>query len=284
MKCAELMTRRRCLRAGVTLAGAALVGPLTRVSALPDPEARFGGFPMGIQSYSLRHLELNAALDAVVELGLHHVELYGRHLSPQASDAEIARVLENLQRRDIAISAHGVNRFTPDHGSNRELFEFAQRAGIRNLSADPDPDDATFESLDRLVGEFGVRIAIHNHGPRHHWGTPELILEALEGRHPDIGVCADLGHFLRADIDPVAALESFRGRLFGVHLKDFAERREDAEGVVVGRGHLDLEAVFSMLRAVDFPADGALSLEYEELDPMAAIRECLQAVSIAAQR
>jgi sugar phosphate isomerase/epimerase len=49
-------------------------------------------------------------------------------------------------------------------------------------------------------------------------------------------------------------------------------------GVILGKGHLDVPAVFAALEQVGFPADGALSLEYEEHpeNPLADIRECLE--------
>ena len=47
------------------------------------------------------------------------------------------------------------------------------------------------------------------------------------------------------------------GRLFGIHLKDFAEQKANAKGVILGKGHLDVEGVFKALREVNFPADGA---------------------------
>ncbi len=277
------MSRREWLFGTASLLGTGVLSGRLQAEGVPGPQAEYGGFPMGIQSYSLRHLDFDAALDAVEELGLHHVELFGAHLSPASSDAEIHLALKKLRRRDISISAHGVNRFTEDHDANRRVFEFANRAGIRNLSADPSPNEATFDSLERLVDEFGVRIAIHNHGPGHHWATPERLLEGVSGRHKRIGVCADLGHFLRADIDPISAMRTLGDRVYGVHLKDFAERQKDTRGVVIGRGHLDLRAVFSTLHEIDFPADGALSLEYEEPDPMVDIKACLAAAGDAAR-
>ena len=51
--------------------------------------------------------------------------------------------------------------------------------------------------------------------------------------------------------------------------------------VILGRGHLDVEGVFTALRHVKFPADGALSLEYEE-NPDNPIAECQQCLAVAA--
>jgi sugar phosphate isomerase/epimerase len=75
-----------------------------------------------------------------------------------------------------------------------------------------------------------------------------------------------------------------KGRLFGIHLKDFAEQKADTKGVILGRGHLDVLGVFKALRKVEFPADGCLSLEYEERpeNPLADVRECLAVAADAA--
>ena len=284
---AQLITRRKAL---LGLGAASLTTTFGRSSAravpaaraVPGPQPRYGGFPMGIQSFSLRHLDLDACLEATAGFGLHHVELFGAHLAVEATSDEIAEVTRKARRLDIQISAHGVNGFTSDHAANRRVFEMANRAGIRNLSASPSADGSAFASLERLVEEFGVRIAIHNHGPSDHWGLIEPLRDAIEGLHPRIGVCADLGHFIRANVDPVEAIRAFEGRLFGVHLKDFDAPKADANGTVLGKGLLDLRGTFEALRKVDFPADGALSLEYEEKNPEADIRECLAAASQAA--
>ena len=53
--------------------------------------------------------------------------------------------------------------------------------------------------------------------------------------------------------------------------------------MIIGEGLLDLKGTFAALREVGFPADGALSLEYEEKDPEGDIRECLAAASTAAK-
>ena len=160
--------------------------------------------------------------------------------------------------------------------ANRKMFEFAKAAGIRTFSADPDPD--SFDSLHDLVKEFDVRIAIHNHGPGHRYNKAVDVLRAVEKYDQRIGACADLGHYIRSGERPVDVIRVLAGRLYGVHLKDFAEMQDKTSGVILGKGHLDVPGVFAALEQVGFPADGALSLEYEEHpeNPLADIRECLE--------
>jgi sugar phosphate isomerase/epimerase len=175
----------------------------------------------------------------------------------------------------MSISAHGVNPFGKDAAANRKTFEFAKALGIRNITADPDP--ASFDSLNDLVQEFDIRIAIHNHGPRHRYNKAVDVLQAIEGRDERIGACADLGHYIRSGERPTDVIRLLSGRLYGIHLKDFAEMKADTKGVILGQGHLNVPAVFAALLKVGFPEDGAMSLEYEENpeNPIADIRECV---------
>ena len=181
----------------------------------------------------------------------------------------------------LSISAYGVVRFTKDVAANRTIFAFAKAAGIRIISADPDPD--SFASLDDLVREFDVRVAIHNHGPTHRYNRVVDVLAAIEKHDRRIGACADLGHYIRSGEPPVEVIRALQGRLYGIHLKDFAEMKDKTRGVILGKGHIDLPALFAALDQVGSPVDGAISIEYEEKpqDPIADIRACLEAARAA---
>jgi sugar phosphate isomerase/epimerase len=69
-------------------------------------------------------------------------------------------------------------------------------------------------------------------------------------------------------------------------LKDYDEPKANARGVILGRGRLDVEGVFRALKKVEFPANGCLSLEYEESqnDPIDDVKQCLAACAEGAQK
>lgn len=272
-------TRRKFLK--TTSGAAVLLCAGAPAKAMSD---KFGGFLMGIQSYTLREFSAEDVLQFAHDEGLGSVEFFDRHFSIGSSDAEIQAMRSRAEGLGIKILGHGVNAFTKDHEANRRIFEFARKVGIRNISADPHED--SFDSLEKLVAEYKIRIAIHNHGPGARYDKVADVLNAIRGRHELIGACADLGHYIRSAEDPVRAIYLLKGRLFGIHLKDFAEPKADAKGVILGKGQLDVEAVFTALRDVEFPADGSLSLEYEEnpQDPRDDVRECLAIAAEAAQR
>jgi sugar phosphate isomerase/epimerase len=175
-----------------------------------------------------------------------------------------------------------VEGFTSNHENNRRLFEFGRSLGIRYLSADPSPD--SFDSLDRLVREFNIAIAIHPHGPQgnrlHQWYSAEVILEAVRNHHRLIGTCLDTGHLIRCAqapfnrrLDPAAQVRVMGARNFAMHLKDHDNRtRRD---VVFGRGALNVVEVLRALRAVNFR--GSISIEYESNpdNPSPDVRACL---------
>ncbi len=273
------MTRRRF----VASASAAAVGMnLLKLPAAFAGEPRsarqdpFGGFPIGVQSYSLRNFELVETVRHIQGLGLHFTEFYSKHLPLDATDERISETLELLRGADIKLVAHGVNEFTKDEVANRRIFEFARKAGIRNITANPQPD--SFDSLDKLCAEFDIRIAIHNHGPGALYDKIQNVVTAVKDRHPHIGACIDTGHFIRSAEDPVKAVHELRGRVFALHVKDEAEQRADSHNVVIGTGHLDLVGLFKGLRETQFPADGSISLEYEAKpeNPIEDMRECLE--------
>jgi len=60
--------------------------------------------------------------------------------------------------------------------------------------------------------------------------------------------------------------------------------KKDAKGMILGRGLLQVPAVFKALRDVGFPADGCLSLEYEENadNPVEDVKQCLAVAREAA--
>jgi len=286
-------TRRQVIVGGAAWAATGLAARASFAEA-PVRGLSYGGFSMGIQSFTLRELRLDAMLDAVQRLGLAHVELipetkllfyeFGSHFPVTEDAAEIARVHAALAARGIALAASGVHGVA-DEAAARRLFAFAEAAKIPLLTIMP--DDEALDALDELCAEHpGVRLGIHNHGPWFRYDKIADVEASLDGRHPNFGACVDAGHFIRSGEDPAEAVRRLGPRVHGVHLKDFAGEGFFAEGRVLGQGKLDLDAFFRALRAVGFGPDKALSLEYEEHpeDPIPDVEACLRAASEAAER
>jgi len=285
------LNRRRFLQTGA----AATLGLAALPASAAEPAERdpFGGFLLGVQSYSFRNFRLEQALQRTRDLGLHFVELYNGHLPVNSTPAQIQAARALCFQYEITPLAFGVENFSRNHDANRRKFEFARALGIRYLSADPDPD--SFDSLDRLVQDFGIGIAIHPHGPQgnrlHRWYSAEVIMEAVRNHHRLIGTCIDTGHLIRSAqppfnrrLDPAAQIRIMGERNYGVHLKDHDNRAH--RDVVFGRGVLDVPGVLRALREVHF--QGYLSIEYEADpdNPSPDMRACVDVfrTSVAAHR
>jgi sugar phosphate isomerase/epimerase len=248
---------------------------------LAADEDDWGGFPVGIQSISLRKYALPEAIRHVQDLGLRHVEFSASaHLRSTATDDQIreARLLATMA--GLKVTAQGANRFSRDHAANRRVFEFARKLGIRTITANPESDAETFASLERLVVEYDIRIAIHNHGPGALYDKLDDVVKATKDRDRRIGACVDCGHYLASGEDPVQCVVSLGERVYGVHLKDQAEFGKKSPNVIIGHGHLDVVGLFKALRKIRFPSDGALSLEYEAdpENPLDDIKACLATI------
>jgi len=231
---------------------------------------------MGLQSYSLRgyvnggKADVEKALAVTKELDIHYWEAYPAHFPLTTTPDDIARYRKLATDNGISVVGYGVNRFSKDHDANRKLFEFAKAMGLEYMSADPTPD--SFESLDKLVEEYGVGVGIHNHGPGHRYAMIDTISAAIKDHHPKIGCCIDTGHFLRSKEDPVRAVEVFGKRTYGVHLKDVKDARTFT---ILGKGDLRTVDLLKALAAIKYSYCVAIEYEENPQNPVEDIKACL---------
>jgi sugar phosphate isomerase/epimerase len=246
------LSRRSFLQNAAALAGLSTLARTGRALAAPD----YGGFRMGAQSYSFRMFTFEDSLRELKRLGLAEMEFFSGHIKPDLDAAGLAAVKETLSAQGVRAVGFGVERFTADMAANRAKFEFAKALGVEVLTADPDPD--SFDSLDALTEEFGIKIAIHNHGPNHRYDKYTDTLERVAGHSKHIGACLDTGHCIRSGEKPAETIEKMGERLISMHLKDWTLNGPER---ILGEGDLDLPAVAKALKALKFT--GPIMAEYE---------------------
>jgi inosose dehydratase len=286
----QATSRRHFLQAGAAAAaGMAIAG--SRAGAGADAQGQdIGGFKVGVQSYTFREFTTEQMLKRIQDLGLDWVEFYSKHANPRSTPEQIKAILNLCSQYSVKPIAFGVHPFTKNHDNNRKAFEFGKALGVTTLSADPDPD--SFDSLDKLVPEYDIAIAIHPHGPigngrLHRWYSAEVIMNAVKDHHPKIGACLDTGHLIHAaqmgkQLDSAEQIRVMGARNFGVHLKDH-DNKKDTD-VPFGQGVLDVASVLKALKDVNFK--GFISIEYEAnpKDPMADMTACVKYLREAAKK
>jgi sugar phosphate isomerase/epimerase len=271
-------TRRRVLAAGCTAVGVAALGRGAPAAGRSSDEKQgpYAPFKMGLQSYSLRGLtrdgraDLQRALDATRDLGIHYWESYPAHVPMTTDHEKIGAQKRQLESAGVTLMGYGVVHLGKDEAANRKFFDFAKAMGLKYLSASPEP--GSFDVLDKLVEEYDVAVGIHNHGPGDRYAKIETIEKAIKDHHPKIGCCIDTGHFLRSREDPVHAVEAFGKRVYGVHLKDVKDAKVFT---VLGRGELRTVDLLKALMQNRY--DYCLAIEYEENpeNPLDEIKDCL---------
>jgi inosose dehydratase len=232
------------------------------------------GYHLGIQSWTFRacktHEDVIAAARAC---GVDALELCGVHLDVGNAEAAAA-ALAQYRAAGITLSAWGVHGFGTDAAANQAVFEFARAAGMAAVSADLDP--AAIDLVERQCAEYGVKLAMHNHGRKHRYGTVRE-LEALFARtSPAIGLCLDTAWMLDAGEEPAAVARHFADRLYGLHVKDFTFSPDGrSHDVVVGTGNLDLRRLFTTLQEIGFSGYTTLEFEGDADNPIPSVQACL---------
>jgi sugar phosphate isomerase/epimerase len=198
-----------------------------------------------------------------------------RVTTPTLPDADFAAIQARMKAKGINLKFvnMGVVKPTTDEAESRKIFEGARRLGIDVLVAEPETHNKmeelgpVMDVCEKLAKEFNIKVAIHNHpGPKNFYWNPDTVLAAVKGRSPLLGVCADVGHYVRSGLDPVACLKKLEGRIIALHFKDLVKEK-DAKGkesfhdVPWGTGISNPKAMMAELKRQGFR--GAFCIEYE---------------------
>jgi len=226
---------------------------------------------LAVQSYCLRNFKDNNDVVArVKELGLKRIELCGVHADFRKPET-FESVLSVYRKAGIKIVSIGVEGFGPDTEAARSRFEFAKKAGCKVISANFSPSTflATLPVVYPLCEEYGINLAIHNHGGYHWLGSGEILDWVFSITRPCIGLNMDTAWALDARQDPIQWVERYAKRLYALHLKDMVfARNRVGEDVVVGTGNIDLPKLMKTLKAKGFKGEYILESEGEPSKPV----------------
>lgn len=236
---------------------------------------------LAVQSWCLRKFKKTEdVIDCTRKLGLARIELCGAHADFN-NPAGFDDVIGAYHAAGIKIVSIGVESFNPDEAHARNRFEFARKAGCKVISGNFAPATflATLPVVYKLCGEYGINIAIHNHGGYHWLGNSEILDWVFSLTRPCIGLNMDTAWALDARQDPLQWAKNYAARLYAVHIKDFVfDRARQSTDVVVGTGNLDLPKLLSLLKTVNFKGEMILEYEGDVDDPMPALLQCVEAI------
>ncbi len=230
-------------------------------------EAKYGWI-LGAQAYTFKKFTFSEALQKIDSCGLKYVEAYpGQPIGEGIAGtmhfsmdlATRAKVKKMLADRGIQMLAYGVVKAS-GAAQWEKAFEFGKFMGVRTITCEP--AEADLDIVSALCDKYQINAAIHNHPPPTAYWSPDAVLNAVKGRSARLGVCADVGHWVRSGLDPLECVKKLSGRILHFHFKDISqvENRSESE-VIWGKGLCKIPAVIQEMKVQDFK--GMISVEYE---------------------
>lgn len=239
-----------------------------------DESDPWKGLKVGVATYTLRELPIEEAIEGVKRVGLKYVSIKNvkNHIDLSHSSEERKRRAQMF--RDAGLVPLSVGNVTMRSGEEdiRKAFEFARDIGVSTIVCAPNHD--AIPILDKMVKEFDIRLAIHNHGPEDtFFPSPFDVMRAVEKYDKRIGLCIDVGHTARAGVDPAESIIKCQERLYDVHLKDISAMGNKNTPIEGGRGILDSKSILAAILKIKY--QGLVGFEYEKdaKDPIPGLAE-----------
>ncbi len=271
---------------------------------------------LGLSTYSLHgklasgEMTVPDVIDYAAEHGAEHVEIVPLSYNLTEQPGLLEQIVERAQQRGIELSnyAIGANFLSDDPQQveqeiQRVLAEvdIAARLGVKlmrhDVASSPDVSIANFtrhlESLasacrriaDHAAG-YGITTSVENHGYLiQHADRVQMLIQAVD--RPNYKTTLDVGNFVCADEQPLAAVQKNLPFASMVHIKDFyirpAHRNPGAgwftstsgmylRGAIIGHGDLEMWEILRLIKSSGY--DGYLSVEFEGME------DCLNGAAI----
>lgn len=254
----QIRTTRRELMGAAALAAAGL----RTAGAVTTPATHSDDLTLGIASYTFRKLSRADAIKSMKALKVSNINIKEFHLALKSSPEEITAARKEFEDAGLKILGVGNVSFkNPDPAEMKRNFEYAKLLGAPVIVMAPAKEN--LPAIEKLVKEYDIKAAIHNHGPedKDFFPSPESVLALVKGMDPRMGLCMDIGHSARAGSDVVAAAKMAGARLHDIHVKDLTNLSDAKSQVAVGDGVMPIVALFKQLKAMKYK--GGIMLEYE---------------------
>ena len=250
-----------------------LAAPLTAKSAFlkDDYFKAESNFPIGFAGYTFLKFDLDKSIEMMKRLNVNYLSVKDFHLPLNSTPDKIKEVLGKLSAANVKVYAVGVIYMKTKEAVDT-AFDYAKRVGVPMIVGVPNYD--LLDYTEQKVKETGIKIAIHNHGPEDAlYPGPKEVYDRIVNRDNRMGLCLDIGHAVRAGVDPSKALKEYKNRILDLHIKDVTGSFKDAKSIEMGRGVIDFVAFAKALKKVNYT--GICSIEHEKdmSDPMPGMAE-----------
>ncbi|HSU52399.1 MAG TPA: sugar phosphate isomerase/epimerase [Segetibacter sp.] len=229
--------------------------------------------PVGIAGFTFNKFDLEKSIAMMKRVNVQNLSLKEFHLPINSNEEKVKSVMAQFAAANINVYAVGVIYMRTKQAVD-EAFEYAKKVGVKLIVGVP-----TYDLLDyteQKVKESNIRIAIHNHGPEDKlYPGPQQVYDRIKDRDARMGLCLDIGHAERAGTDLVKAIQSYKSRLYDLHIKDVSLAQQDGKAIEIGRGVIDFEAVIKALKKNNYKGMCSIEFEKDMSDPLPGIAESI---------
>ncbi len=245
--------------------------------------------------------EERQAIDDIATAGYQGIQLRADALT-EFKPEELRDLLAQHKLTFVALSSGDVTidpRFKPGtlaiHTAHAKYLKDAGGQYLQILDKlTPYPRTSTIEEAKQLgklltelgkrTADLGVPLAYHNHLNTigEHPAQLDAILETSDPKY--VKLLLDVAHSQAGGGDPAAAIRKYHERILFLHLKDYVEVPADSPGarypfqwMELGRGRVDLPAVFTALEEVKFRGWAVVELDRvpdKKTTPLQAAMTC----------
>lgn len=280
----------------------------------PRIDSTISGVIIGAITYSFRAIDpqpgqdyLQVGIDGCVRCGLGSAELWANMVQPASILKGGGQYDFNVDSPEMLAAREQLRqwRLTTSRAFWRNVRRRFDAAGIDlfaySLTLGDDFTDAEIEATFNAMHAMGVRIlgtnqtrvamarrvvpfaerhrvtlGFHNHS---HVDKPNEIatiesMETVLAMSPSYKINLDIGHFVGANLDPVAFIQKHHTRITHLHLKD--RKRDDGPNVPWGQGDTPIKEVLQLVKTNRYPLRCLIEYEYaSDRSPLVEVARCM---------
>ena len=180
----------------------------------------------------------------------------------KSTPEELKQIRSDFESAGIQILGVGNVSFAKnDEAEMRAELRIREGVGSAGDRDGPDAREAA-GFIDKLVKEYNIKAAIHNHGPEDkHFPAPSDVLKAVKGMDQRMGLCIDVGHTTRTGADVVQSIKE-AGLASPRHAREGSGGLDEQGQPGSRRRWRDADpAIFRQLQRMGYK--GGVMLEYE---------------------
>jgi sugar phosphate isomerase/epimerase len=254
---------------------------------IAKPKSKIDGVMIGAQTYSFRDRPVDAAIEAMADIGLSYAELWSGHIEPKVERGEAGRDQLRQWRRTVSMGhfreirgkfkkAHielfAFNYSFRDDFTDEEIargFEIAAALGVKRITASSNV--STAKRVDSYAQKAGMQVAVHNHSRivPNEFARPEDFELATKGMS-NIVINLDIGHFWGAGFDPVDYLSKHHRQVMCLHIKD--KKKANDQNMPFGEGDTPIREVMQAIKKNKWKIPAMIEYEYKGKETVAEVR------------